>query len=183
MGGDDQPKDFEKVCIYILINAAFFVFFVHESSETCGHANELKCRPLWFGEIISAIYHVHRSMGSLALMTLTFFVEHSYEKYTEFYWDARAIQGAINTLCMLVGTNMDIEDRSEAVHAYRRNFERYITLTHVLCYRPVCPTLQGLSIKDLAARDILGIRLVNQEEVELLESSGAPQNTVLFWIS
>lgn len=194
--------------IFMFAGGMFFWIYTSQSDMECSDAaaDDLKCRPKWFDEQITAMSLVATKISHLAHLVLVTYLAINYKRFNSIYWNCREVQGAINNLALIVGSSLDHEKKDEISLSFRKNFERHLNLLHMLMYAApkTSPIIQHLvTLETLRDQEALGMKLLADEEeyhvlravqhpqhpdkptngVELPGSSGTgPMNHVLIWL-
>ena len=203
---------FERIWHYLFVfmfaGGMFFLIYVVDAKSKCGDTavDDLKCRPKWFDEQITAMSLLAARISPLAHLALVTYLAMNYRRFNNIYWNCREVQGAINNLALIVGSSIDHDKKDEISISFRKNFERHLNLLHVLMYAApkTSPIIQHLvNLETLRDQEALGMKLLADEDeyhvlravqhplhpdkpvhgVDLPGSSGTgPMNTVLIWL-
>lgn len=179
---------------YSVITIIFFSTYMVVSRENCSD-DGTSCRPGWFDEHLSSLTMISEKLTVLASFVLTFYLSQAYSRYNDFYWKCRSIQGRINDIALIVGSNIQY-NKGGGVHEWASCFERYLNLVHFLVHQPLSPVLrnynatlyQDVHTSVLVNEEIMGFQLVTPEEFHLLKEAkrlggpNGPINTVLSWL-
>lgn len=186
----------QSMLYYTVITVVFFTIYMVTSDAYCSGGDDTTCRPEWFDEHLSSLTMLSEKLTVLASFVLTFYLSQAYGRYNDFYWKIRAIQGRINDIALIVGSNIDYSKEGKAadVQEYASTFERYLNLVQFLVHAPLSPVLKTFDIIGDASKSvllnesILGLQLVNEEELHYLNEAkrlggpNGPVNVVLSWM-
>lgn len=194
-------KKIWKICLcYSIVTALFFILFgiALEAQAEC-EDDDARCRPNWFDEYISPLVVIEDNLSVLATFVMVFYANVAYDRFQAFYWECRNVQGKMNNIALIIGSNIAWDRVGECpeMNMWAHDMERYLNLCHFLCHANTSPVLVGKKIftnkegagSVLLEEDILGARLCTEEEyialyrARSLGDNDAPSRAILGWLT